>query len=284
MLEFSWDGSMNRVTVGVVQMRSGNDKEQNLLAAEALVHEAGEKGAKIVALPEYFSFGSMGPLQKQQAESVPGPTTDRLCRLARTTHVYLVGGTLAENLEGSDKVLNTCVLISPGGEIIARYSKIHLFNLRIDDQTAIRESDFLEPGNSIAAVETEFGMVGLTICFDLRFPEIYRALALRGASIIFVVSSFMAVTGRNHWQPLLRARAIENQVYVAAPNQAGLIPGTDQLRYGHSAILDPWGTVLAQASEGEQVITAEIDLDYLAEVRKRLPILSGRRPDVYENW
>ncbi len=273
---------MNSFIVALAQMQSGNDKEQNLASAERLVHEAASRGARLVALPEYFSLGAMSPLQIENAESVPGPTVDRLCRIASEARVYLVGGTVAEQADGSGKAFNTSVVMNPRGDIIAKYSKIHLFNLQIDDHTAIRESDFLEPGKNMVTAETDFGLIGLTICFDLRFPEIYRALTLRGARIIFVISSFMALTGRYHWEPLLRARAIENQVYIAAPNQAGFIPGTDQLRYGHSAIVDPWGTVLSQASEGEQVITAEIDLEYLATVRKQLPALSGRRPDVYQ--
>lgn len=272
---------MNRLIVALVQMQSGLDKEQNLSAAERLVDEAAGRGARLVALPEYFSFGSMGPLQRENAESVPGPTVDRLREMARAARIYLVGGSLAERIADSNKVFNTTVLINPSGEIIATYRKIHLFNLEIDEQTAIRESDFLQPGDSLVTAETDYGTVGLTICFDLRFPEIYRALTLSRAGVIFVVSSFMALTGKDHWEPLLRARAIENQVFVAAPNQAGLIPGTNQLRHGHSVVIDPWGTVLSEASNGEEVITAEIDFDYLATVRKQLPSLAGRRPDVY---
>lgn len=146
---------------------------------------------------------------------------------------------------------------------------------------AIRESDFLEPGKNMVTVETNFGLIGLTICFDHRFPEIYRVLTLRGVGIIFVISSLVALIGRYHWEQLLRALAVENQVYIVAPKQAGFVPGTEQLRYGHSAIVDPGGMVLSRASEGEQVITAEIDIDYLAIVRNQLPALVGRRPHIY---
>jgi len=273
---------MNRLIVALVQMQSGNDKEQNLAAAERLVNEAASRGARLVALPEYFSLGAMGPLQIENAECVPGPTVDRLRRIASEAQVYLVGGTVAEHADRSGKVFNTSVVMNPLGEIIAKYSKIHLFNLQVEGKMAIRESDFLEPGKTMVTAETDCGLIGLTICFDLRFPEIYRALTLRGARIIFVISSFIALTGRYHWEPLLRARAIENQVYIAAPNQAGLIPGTDQIRHGHSAIVDPWGIILSQGRDAEEVITAEIDLDYLATVRKQLPALSGRQPDVYQ--
>lgn len=275
------DASMSRLVVGLVQMQSGLDKEENLLTAERLVNEAARRGASVVALPEYFSFGAMGPLQRENAEPVPGPTVERLCRMAGAARVFLVGGTLAERLHDTDKVFNTSVLINPRGEITAKYRKIHLFNLETDGQTIISESAFLEAGDNVVTAKTDPGVLGLTICYDLRFPEIYRALTLRGAGIIFVVSSFMDVTGKDHWEPLLRARAIENQVFIAAPNQAGPVPGANQLRHGHTMIIDPWGRVLAQASEAEEVITAEIDFEYLESVRKQLPSLSSRRPEVY---
>ena len=272
---------MDRLIVALVQMQSGNDKEQNVSTAERLVHEAAGKGASIVALPEYFSFGAIGPQQKEVAESVEGPTGTRMRQIAAATGVYLVGGSIAERDERSGKVFNTSLFIDPKGEIIAAYRKIHPFDLEVDDETTLRESDYLQPGDTLELCETGYGAIGLTICYDLRFPEIYRALALEGARIIFVVSSFMALTGRDHWEPLLRARAIENQVFIAAPNQAGPIPGTELMRHGHSMIIDPWGNILSQAADAEQVVTAEIDFDYLAKVRKQLPTLSARRPDIY---
>jgi predicted amidohydrolase len=272
---------MSRLVIAAVQMQSGIDKEQNLSMTERLVDEAVEKGARMIALPEHFSFGGTLRLQRENAEPIPGPTVDRLRKKASTARVYLVGGSLAERSEETERVFNTSVLIDPRGDITATYRKIHLFDLEMGDQTVIRESDFFEPGNSIVAVKTEYGVVGLTICYDLRFPEIYRALAVKGANIIFVVSSFMASTGRDHWEPLLRARAIENQVFIAAPNQIGPIPGTDLVRYGHSAIVDPWGNMLSEASDTDGVITAEIDFDYLTMVRRQLPSLAGRRPEVY---
>jgi len=272
---------MSKVTVGAIQMHSGDDKQSNLAKAEALLDVAVERGAMFIALPEIFNICGNGEVLKANAESVPGPTTDRLCRKARESRIYLLGGSLLEIAEGTDKVFNTSVLIDPSGEVIARYRKIHLFDVTIGDRVVIKESDAMVPGDELVTAETDYGTVGLTICYDLRFPEIYRELAVRGAKLIFIPSSFMDSTGKDHWNPLLRARAIENQVFIVAPNEIGPIPGTKMLRHGRSAIIDPWGTVLAQASDTEGVITAELDFDYLLKVRRELPSLAHRRPEVY---
>lgn len=272
---------MARLIAAALQMRSGLDKEQNLSTAERLIDQAVGRGASLVALPEHFCCGGVAQIQRENAEPIPGPTVERLRNRAGSAGIYLVAGSLAERVPDADRVFNTSVLINPRGEIAATYRKIHLFDVELNDQPAVRESDFFQAGDSLVVARTDGGTVGLTICYDLRFPEIYRALAIGGADIIFVVSSFMATTGKYHWEPLLRARAIENQVFIVAPNQAGPIPDTNVLRYGHSAIIDPWGTVLAQASDAEGVITAEIDLERLAAVRRQLPSLAGRRPEVY---
>jgi predicted amidohydrolase len=272
---------VSTLVVAAVQMQSGLDREHNLSTAERLVDQAVGRGAKLVALPEHFGCGGPARLQREGAEPIPGPTIERLRRKAAAAGIYLVAGSLAERVPDSDRSFNTSVLIDPRGEIVAAYRKVHLFDVELSGQPFVRESEYFLAGDSIVAACTEWGPVGLTICYDLRFPELYRALALSGAGIIFVVSSFLAWTGRDHWEPLLRARAIENQVFLVAPDQAGPIPGTDTLRHGHSAIVDPWGTVLAQASDGEGVVTAELDLDRLAELRRQLPCLGARRTDVY---
>ena len=272
---------MTTLIAAALQMRSGLDKEHNLSTAERLIDEAIGRGAKLVALPEHFNCGGLAQTQRENAEPIPGPTVERLRQKASATGIYLVAGSLAERVGNSDRVFNTSVFINSRGEIAATYRKIHLFDVELNDQPAVRESDFFQAGDSIVAARTDCGTVGLSVCYDLRFPEMYRALAVGGAEIIFVVSSFMATTGKYHWEPLLRARAIENQVFIVAPDQAGPVPGTNVLRYGHSAIIDPWGTVLAQAADGEGVITAEIDFERLAAVRRQLPSLAGRRPKVY---
>ena len=272
---------MDRFTVAAIQMHSGDDKESNLAKAETLINVALEKGARFVVLPEYFNFCGDPQVHKQHAEPIPGSTANLLCAKARKYQVYILGGSIAEKINGTDKFFNTSLLINPSGEIIAKYRKIHLFDAEVDKEVVIKESDVVEPGDKIVLAETKYGMVGLTICYDLRFPELYRELAVRGAKIIFVAASFMMITGKDHWEPLLRARAIENQVFIVAADEIGPLSGTTLLRYGKSMIIDPWGTVLSQAPDAEGVITAELDFDYMYKVRREVPSLANRRPQAY---
>lgn len=267
---------MSKLMVGAIQMQSRDDKQHNLSRAEALLDVAIERGAKLVALPELFNFCGEPQLLRENAEPIPGPTVNMLCAKAKRSHVYILGG-LAESVNRAEKVFNTSVLINPSGRIIAKYRKIHLFDVEIGGQIVIKETDAFEHGDKLVTAETDYGTVGLTICYDLRFPELYRGLVIKGAEIIFVPSAFMGVTGKDHWEPLLRARAIENQVFIIAPNEIGPIPGTNMLRYGRSVIIDPWGTVLSQASDTEGVIIAELDFDYLLRIRRELPSLTHRR-------
>lgn len=272
---------MSALTVAAIQMTAGDNKESNLAKAETLIDTAIEKGAGFIVLPEYFNFCGDPKLHRQEAEPIPGPTVEMLTTRARANRVYILGGSIAESINGREKFFNTSVLIGPSGEIIAKYRKIHLFDVAIDQRVIMRESDVVEPGDKIVLAETEYGIIGLSICYDLRFPELYRALAVGGARIIFVPASFMLATGKDHWAPLLQARAIENQVFVVAADQIGPLPGSGVLRYGRSMIVDPWGTVLAQAADTETVITAELDFGYLSRVRKQVPSLAHRRPEVY---
>lgn len=272
---------MNRLVVGAIQMQSSDDKKDNLLRAEAFINAAVERGAKLIVLPELFNFCGLPQSYLPNAETIPGPTAEMLCAKARESHVYILGGSLAERVNGTEKVFNTSVLIDPTGRILAKYRKIHLFDVEIGQQLVLKESEIFEYGDKLVTAETEYGTVGLTICYDLRFPEVYRNLAVKGAKIILVPSSFMATTGKDHWEPLIRARAIENQVFIIAPNEIGPIPGTEMLRHGRSLIVDPWGTVLAQAADIEGVITAELDFDYWLKVRQELPSLACRRPQAY---
>ena len=273
---------MSKLMVAAIQMQSNDDKQHNLSRAEELLTIAIERGAKLIALPELFNVCGDPQLIRKNAEPIPGPTVDMLCTKAKEGHVYILGGSLAESTDITGRIFNTSVLIDPLGKIIAKYRKIHLFDVEIGEQVVIKESDAVERGDKLVTAETEYGTVGLTICYDLRFPELYRSLTIKGAKIIFIPSAFMAATGKDHWEPLLRARAIENQAFIIAPNEIGPIPGTKTLRYGRSVIIDPWGTILAQASDTEGVITAELDFDYLMRVRKELPSLVHRRPEVYQ--
>jgi predicted amidohydrolase len=199
-----------------------------------------------------------------------------MARLARELRIYLVSGSILERIPGHRKAYNTSSLYDPNGNVIARYRKIHLFDVNIARGVSTRESETRLPGDQPVAVETEFCPMGLTICYDLRFPELYRALVAQGAQVIFVPSAFTAVTGEAHWEPLLRARAIENQVYIVAPDQLGKNPKSFDT-YGNSMIVDPWGRVIARAPDMAAVILAEIDLAYVAKVRAELPALSHRK-------
>lgn len=259
-----------------IQMLAVPDKKANLEEAEAWVREAARRGAQVVALPEVFNWRGEKKEERQHAETIPGPTSEFMARLARELALYLLAGSILEEIAGSNKAFNTSLLFDPNGTLVARYRKLHLFDVDIDGGLSIVESATRAAGEEIAVAESGLGSMGLTICYDLRFPELYRALTERGAQIIFVPSAFTVPTGEAHWEPLLRARAIENQVYIIAPDQFGKHPKSIAT-YGNSMIVDPWGKVLAHAPDYSSVIFAEVDLTYLAKVRAELPALSHRR-------
>jgi len=262
--------------VAAIQMLASPDKEANLKEAEDRVREAAARGAKVVALPEVFNWRGEQGEERLQSEPIAGPTATLMGRLARELDLYLLAGSFLEEIPESGKVYNTSLLFDPRGNLLARYRKIHLFDVDLQGGVSTMESETRRPGEEVVVARTDLCPMGLTICYDLRFPELYRALMAKGAQLIFVPSAFTALTGEAHWESLLRARAIENQVYVVAPDQMGKNPksfGT----YGNSMIVDPWGRVLARAPDVSSVIVAEIDLGYLAKVRRELPALSHRR-------
>lgn len=264
--------------IALIQMNSDERKEHNLYRAEELVREAARSGPDIVALPEYFLFLASEKETLPTAESIPGPAINRLSCLSREFGFYLLAGSIAEKTGDPHRYRNTSALISPEGTLEACYSKIHLFDIEIPGEVTNSESSHVIPGNSPVISRTPLGDLGLSICYDLRFPELYRVLALMGAQIIFVPSAFAAFTGKDHWEPLLRARAIENQVYMAAPAQCGWHQG--KRCYGNSMIVDPWGTVIARASDRESVIFADIDLEYLRHIRLQNQCLSNIRSNI----
>jgi predicted amidohydrolase len=259
-----------------VQMSSGSDKRANLERAEALVRLAAKEGAGLVVLPEVFSWRGPRGKESEFAEPIPGPTTERLGGLARELGIHLQAGSISEAIAGERRCYNTALLFTPDGALSGKYRKIHLFDVEIPGQVSARESEARKPGGETVVVRTAIGSIGLSVCYDLRFPELYRRLVRAGAEILCIPSAFTFPTGAAHWEPLVRARAIENQCYVIAPDQYGTSPNGYR-DYGSSMIVDPWGAVVARASEGECVISAEIRLDYLRRVRAELPALAHAR-------
>jgi deaminated glutathione amidase len=267
------------VRVAAVQLNSTGEKARNLAAAERLVRAAAADGAELVALPEKWNLLAAGEELAAGAEPLDGPSLGAARSWARELGVHLLAGSIAEPAEGGERAFNTSVLIGPGGDDLAVYRKIHMFDVEAGG-VAYRESEHEQPGEEIVSAPVDGVELGLTVCYDLRFPELYRILAVRGARLIAVPSAFTAATGRDHWEVLLRARAIEDQVFVIAPNQIGEAP-PHYSSWGHSAIVDPWGVVLAVAPDQECFIAADLDLAAQERVREELPSLAGRRERVY---
>jgi predicted amidohydrolase len=265
-----------RWVAAAVQMTSGADRAANLARATALIRQAAARGARLVVLPEVFTWRGPRDGEAAASEPVPGPTTEALGALARELGVWLCAGSLLEAVPGESRSYNTSCLLDPRGTLRARYRKLHLFDVDIPGRVAVRESAGRAPGSEIVTVPTELGTLGLSICYDLRFPELYRALVRAGAQVLLIPSAFTFPTGAAHWEVLCRARAIESQCYVVAADQSGTSPH-GFADYGDSLIADPWGRVLARAGDGEGVVTAEVDLDYLARVRRELPSLAHQR-------
>jgi deaminated glutathione amidase len=270
----------DQVRAAAVQLNSNGDKARNLAAAERLVRAAAADGAGFIALPEKWNLLAAGEEMAAGAESLDGPSLSAAHSWARELGIHLLAGSIAERaIETFDRAFNTSVLIGPDGTDLATYRKIHMFDVEAGG-VAYRESEYEQPGEEIVSASVDDLELGLTVCYDLRFPELYRILAVRGARLIAVPSAFTAATGRDHWQVLLRARAIENQVFVVAPNQVGEAP-PHYSSYGHSAIVDPWGVELAVAPDEECFVAAELDLAAQERTREQLPSLANRRPQAY---
>jgi deaminated glutathione amidase len=259
-----------------VQMLASDDKAANIKEAKHWVRHAAVEGARVVALPEVFIWRGSKKHERQFAEPIPGPSCVIMAELARELGIYLLAGSILEEIAGSEKVYNTSLLFDPAGNQIARYRKIHLFDVDLANGVSLRESGTRAHGDSAVVAKTAIALMGLSVCYDLRFPELYRELARQGAELIFVPSAFTAYTGEAHWETLLRSRAIENQTYIIAPGQFGKSAESFET-HGHSMIVDPWGQVIAELPDGPGVITAEIDLAFLGKVRDELPVLKHRR-------
>ncbi|MBX9790279.1 MAG: carbon-nitrogen hydrolase family protein [Pirellulales bacterium] len=269
---------MDQFLAAAVQMNSGEDAQANLAAAVRAIEAAAARGARLVVLPEMFLCLGRASAIVAAGESIPGPATEQLAALAARHQLVLVAGSIPEKSNSPGKVFNTCVVFGTAGQLLATYRKLHLFDVTIPGAVDIRESSWYEPGSEVVAVDTPCGRLGLAICYDLRFPELFRRLADERVDLCALPSAFTLATGRDHWEVLLRARAIENQTHIIAANQWGK-HGEGLVSYGHSLIVDPWGTVLAKAADGPGFALAAIDLARQREVRKNLPALKHRRLD-----
>jgi nitrilase len=266
---------MAKALVAAIQMVSAPDVATNLAAAERLIAQASAAGARLAALPENFYLIGQheGDKVKVREPDGRGPIQDFLSTAARKHGVWIVGGTAPIECGENDRILSASLVFDDSGRRVARYDKMHLFRFDGDGER-YDESRTLQPGARAVALDSPFGRLALSICYDVRFPELYRALG--SFDVMFVPSAFTVPTGRAHWEILLRARAVENQAYVVAPAQAGLHP-SGRRTYGHSMVVDPWGDVLAQREDGEAVVLAEIDTERIREVRRSLPALLNRR-------
>jgi predicted amidohydrolase len=262
--------------LGAVQMTSTGDRARNLATALRLVNEAADLGAKLVGLPENFAFMGRDEERIHGAETLDGPTVSALREVARARGIFVLAGSIAERVDDPGKTANTSVLVSDDGSIAAAYRKIHLFDVNIPDGARYAESETVLPGDKAVLASTALGRIGLTVCYDLRFPELYRALAVLGAEVITIPAAFTLFTGKDHWEVLIRARAIENLAYVMAPAQVGR-HSANRVTFGNAMIVDPWGVVLARCPDGEGVCVAPFRRERLEQVRRELPALKHRK-------
>lgn len=266
----------NKFKLGLIQMDSQNDRERNLAKAEAYTAQAVRQGADMVMFPETMEF--IGKGLPEQAEPIPGPMLEFFSELAVKYGIYVHGGTVTEKFPGQNP-RNTSLLINPKGELVARYSKLHMFDIEIENGPSYKESEEITAGEEIILAETKLASFGFAICFDIRYPELFRLLAKNGAQVLLVAANFTHPTGIAHWESLLRARAIENSCYVAACGQTGQKESFQA--HGHSMVIDPWGTVVGELGAEEGCLVAEIDLGQVEDVRRQVPSLENIREDVY---
>lgn len=265
----------------VVQLHIGEDLDHNISRCLQLTRDAAAAGAELIVLPEAIDYLGDKTGVAAIKSDIPGPVTDRFSDLARELGVWLLAGSIHENIPGADRTYNTSVLFDRSGAEVARYRKLHLYDVHIPGRVEALESASIAPGDDIVTADIEGHTAGLTICYDIRFPELYRELANRGAEIVFLPAAFMLFTGKDHWEPLIRARAIENQCFMLASGQQG-VGAEGRATYGRSMIVDPWGTVLATAPDGDGFAMADLDFENLRRIRAELPSLANRRKEVFE--
>lgn len=266
--------------LAICQMQVCDSKEANIDKALSMLDTAAQMGANIAVLPEMFNCPYENSKFSIYAENEKdSPTLKSISAAAREKGIYVVAGSIPEIDNGS--IYNTCFVFDRKGNTIGKHRKVHLFDIDIEGEICFRESDILSAGEEITVIDTEFCRIGIAICFDIRFPELMRLMSLKGAEVIIIPGAFNMVTGPAHWESLIRIRAVDNQVYVAAASPARNMEAS-YIAYGNSMIVEPWGNILGRAGEGEEIIVTEIDLARVEKVRKELPLLNNRRLDVYE--
>lgn len=272
---------MRPIKIALCQMNVVNNKNQNINKAISMVKEASSNNADIVVLPEMFNCPYNNEKFIEYAEEAEtGGTVKAVSRTAKDAGVYVVAGSIPELKDG--KIYNSCYVINREGGIIGVHRKIHLFDINIPGGITFKESDMLSAGNKVTVVDTEFCKMGIAICYDMRFPELFRLMALQRAKLIIVPAAFNMITGPAHWELTIRMRALDNQVFTAAVSPARDIEAS-YVAYGHSAIANPWGTIVGMAGEGEEILYADMDLAQVDKIRRELPLLQHRRTDVYES-
>jgi deaminated glutathione amidase len=262
--------------IGAIQMTSTEARVRNLDTALRLVNEAADLGARLVGLPENFAFMGPDEARREGAETLEGPTISALREVARRRRIHVVAGSISERIDDPHRTANTSALLGDDGALLAVYRKIHLFDVSIPDGARYAESEGVRAGEQVVVAPTPLGRIGLSICYDLRFPELYRRLSTLGAEVVAIPAAFTLYTGKDHWEVLVRARAVENLCYVVAPAQVGRHGGKRET-FGNAMIVDPWGVVLARCPDGEGVCVAPFRRERLERVRRELPALKHRR-------
>ena len=272
-------GNRMEFKIAICQMLVTEDKMQNVENAESMIREAAKNGAQVIVLPEMFNCPYENKYFPLYAEIYPGKTTEQLSLLALELSIYLVAGSIPERED--DIIYNTSFVFDPKGQLIGRHRKMHLFDIDVEGGIRFKESDTLGYGEDITVIDTTFGKMGIAICYDMRFPEMMRLMALEGAEVIIVPAAFNMTTGPAHWDIIIKARALDNQVYFVAASPARNMEASYHA-YGHSSIVGPWGDVIAQADEQETILYGEVDLERVKKVRKELPLLQHRRTALYD--
>lgn len=273
---------MKDFKIALCQMRVGEDKWNNIQRAVSMIEEAADHGAELIVLPEMFNCPYDSKRFRQYAERLgDGETINELSKVAKTKGVFIVGGSLPEL--DNENIYNTSVIFDDNGNILDKHRKVHLFDVEIEGGIRFKESETLLSGDKITVVDTQLGKLGVAICYDIRFPELLREMAIRGAEIIIVPAAFNMTTGPAHWELLIRARGVDNQVYMVAVSPARDVTGC-YVAYGHSMVVDPWGDIVSKCNEDEAIVYYQFNSTRIKDIRNQLPLLKHRREDVYKNF